>query len=104
MFSITKIFAIAAIWFKVATFLPKLSIITRAQIKITLKKTLFNSDLETTINCTILTIDPTSYAQLQKAQPTSVAVEKSFSMLSKLLTKDRKYDVENEKMYYAVLQ
>ena len=30
-----------------------------------------NSDLETIINCTNLTIDPTSYALLQKAQPTS---------------------------------
>ena len=41
----------------------------RAQLKITLKKRLFNSDLETIINCTNSTIDPTSYALLQKAQP-----------------------------------
>ena len=37
-------------------------------------------DLETIINCTNLTIDPTSYALLQKAQPTSAAVERSSSM------------------------
>ena len=48
-------------------------------IKNYIKKRLFNSDLETIINCTNLTIDPTSYALLQKAQPTFAAVERSFS-------------------------
>ena len=66
-------------------------------IKNYIKKRLSNSDLETTINCTNLTIDPTSYALLQKAQPTSAAVERSFSMLSKLLRKDRNFDVKNVK-------
>ena len=37
-------------------------------IKNYIKKRLSNSDLETIINCTKLTIDPTSYALLQKAQ------------------------------------
>ena len=36
-------------------------------IKNYIKKRLYNSDLETIINCTNLTIDPTSYALLQKA-------------------------------------
>ena len=68
-------------------------------------KRLSNSDLETTINCTNLTIDPTSYALLQKAQPTSAAVQRSFSMLNKLLRKDRNFDVKNvKKIYAAVLQ
>ena len=62
-----------------------------------IKKRLFNSDLETIINCTNLTIDPTSYALLQKAQSTSAADERSFSMLSKLLRKDRNFDVKNVK-------
>ena len=62
-----------------------------------IKKRLSNSDLETIINCTNSTIDPTSYALLQKAQPTSAAVERSFSMLSKLLRKDRNFDVKNVK-------
>ena len=35
-----------------------------------IKKRLSNSDLETITNCADLTIDPTSYALLQKAQPT----------------------------------
>ena len=68
-------------------------------IKNYIKKRLSNSDLETTINCTNLTIDPTSYALLQKAQPTSAAVQRSFSMLSKLLRKDRNFDVKNVKKY-----
>ena len=69
-------------------------------------KRLSNSDLEIIINCTNLTIDPTSYALLQKAQPTSAAVERSFSMLNKLLRKDRNFDVKNVKKYNydAVLQ
>ena len=66
-------------------------------IKNYIKKRLSNSDLETIINCTNLTIDPTSYALLQKAQRTSAAVERSFSMLNKLLRKDRNFDVENVK-------
>ena len=45
-------------------------------IKNYIKKRLSNSDLETIINCTNLTIDPTSYALLQKGQPTSAAVER----------------------------
>ena len=66
-------------------------------IKNYIKKRLSNSDLETIINCTNLTIDPTSYTLLQKTQPTSAAVERSFSMLSELLRKDRNFDVKNAK-------
>ena len=68
-------------------------------IKDYINKRLSNSDLETIINCTNLTIDPTSYALLQKAQPISAAVERSFSMLNKLLRKDRNFDVKNVKKY-----
>ena len=68
-------------------------------IKDYINKRLSNSDLETIINCTNLTIDSTSYALLQKAQPTSAAVERSFSMLNKLLRKDRNFDVKYVKKY-----
>ena len=68
-------------------------------IKDCINKRLSNSDLETIINCTNLTIDPTSCALLQKAQPTSAAVERSFSMLNKLLRKYRNFDVKNIKKY-----
>ena len=44
-----------------------------------------------------MTIDPTSYTLLQKAQPTSAVVERSFSMLSKLLRNDKSFDVKNVK-------
>ena len=64
-----------------------------------INKRLSNSDLDTIIDCTNLTIDPTSYALLQKAQPTSAAVERSFSMLNKLLRKDRNFDAKNVKKY-----
>ena len=69
----------------------------RAQLKITLKKRLSNSDLEIVINYTNLTIDLASYALLLKAQPSSAAVERSFSMLSKLLRNDRNFDVKKVK-------
>ena len=68
-------------------------------IKNYIQKQLSKSHLETIINCTNLTIDPTSYAPLQKAQPTSAAFERSFSMLSKLMRKDRNFDVKNVKKY-----
>ena len=68
-------------------------------IKDCINKRLSTSDLETIINCTNLTIDPTSYALLQKAQPNSAAVERSFSMLNKLLRKDRNFGVKNVKKH-----
>ena len=68
-------------------------------IKNYIRKRLSNTDLETIINCTNSTIDPTSYALLQKARSTSATVEKSFSMLRKLLRKDRNFDVKNVKSY-----
>ena len=68
-------------------------------IKDSIKKWLSNFDLETIINFTYLTFDPTSYALLQKIQLTSAAVERSFSMLSKLLRKDKNFDVKNVRKY-----
>ena len=64
-----------------------------------IKKRLSNTDLETILNCSNSAIAPTTYALLQNAQPTSAAVERSFSMLSKLLRKDRNFDVKNVKKY-----
>ena len=68
-------------------------------IKAYIKKRLSNSDLEAIINCTIVTIAPTSYALLQKAQSSSAPVQRSFSKLSKLLRKDRNFDLKNVKKY-----
>ena len=44
-------------------------------------------------------ISPADYVLLLKCQPTSVSVERSFSMLGKLLTKDRNFSPENVKFY-----
>ena len=71
----------------------------QCSIQAYIKKRLSNSDLEAIINCTNLAVAPTTNALLQKAQPTSTAVEKSFSMLSKLLRKDRNFDNKNAKKY-----
>ena len=68
-------------------------------IKDYINKRLSNSDSETIINCSNLTIDPTSYTLLQNAQPTSAAVERSFSMLNKLLKKDKNFDLKIVKKY-----
>ena len=40
-------------------------------------------------------ISPAVYHMLQNSQPTSASVEKSFSMLKKLLANDRNLKVEN---------
>ena len=72
----------------------------RWAVKDHIKKRLSNFDSETIKNCANLTIDPTSYALLQKKeQQTSAVVERSFCMLSKLLRKDRNFDVKNVKKY-----
>ena len=71
-------------------------------IKDYIKNQLSNFDLETIINCTNLTIDQTSYALLQNAQPTSAAVERSCSKLSKLLRKNKNFDVKNIKKYITL--
>ena len=64
-----------------------------------IKKRLSNSDLEAVINCANLAIAPTTNALLQKAQPTSAAVEQSFSMQSKLLQKDKNLEIKNVKKH-----
>ena len=42
-------------------------------------------------------ISPAEYCLLQHCQPTSVSVERSFSMLRKLLAKSRNFEVHNVK-------
>ena len=71
----------------------------RCSIQTCIKKRQSNSDLEAIINCTNLAIAPTIYALLQKAHPTYAAVERSFSLQSKLVRKDRNFDIKNIKKY-----
>ena len=47
-------------------------------------------------------IAPAVYGLLQECQPTSASVERSFSMLNKLVAKDRNFLSENVKHYICV--
>ena len=42
---------------------------------------------------------PAVYHMLQNSQPTSASAERSFSMLKKLLAKDRNFKVDNVRHY-----
>ena len=69
------------------------------------KRMLKNCDMENIINWKQEDISPALYAELQCYQPTTAAVERSFSMLGKLLFKDRPFSLENvEKILVFVLQ
>ena len=68
------------------------------------QKQLSISYLETIINCINVGAVPTTYAMLQKAPPTSAAVERSYSMLSKLLKKKGLLMLEMQKLHVPVLQ
>ena len=50
-----------------------------------------NSDLDNIIGAKQGNVSPAVYAELQCCQPTSTAVERSFSMLGKLLRKDQQF-------------
>ena len=47
-------------------------------------------------------VSPAVYTALQQYQPTSAAVERSFSMLRKMLSKDRNFMQENIEKYIVV--
>lgn len=47
-------------------------------------------------------VSPTLYGLLQKCQATSASVERSFSMLKKLLAKDRNFLPENIPKYFKL--
>ena len=55
-------------------------------------------DISEIINMERQDISPAVYYMLQYSQPTSASVE-SFSMLKKLLAKDRNFKVENVRHY-----
>ena len=69
-----------------------------------IKKRLSNTNLGAIINCINLTSASTTYAWLQKAQPNSAAVERLFSMLSKLLKKERNLKSSTSKIHVNVFQ
>ena len=66
------------------------------------KRMLKNCDVENIVNLKQEDISPALYAELQCYQPTTAAVERSFSMLGKLLFKDRPFSLENVEKYLCL--
>ena len=64
-----------------------------------IRKRMQNNDICEKINMERQDISPAVYHMLQKSQPTSASVERSFSMLKKLLAKDISFKVENVRHY-----
>ena len=60
-----------------------------------IKKRIQNNNISEKINMEWQDISPAVYHVFQNSQPISASVEKSFSMLKKLLAKDRNFKVEN---------
>ena len=58
-----------------------------------------NNDISEIINMERQDILPAVYHMLQNSQPTSASVERSFSMLKKLLAKDRNFKAETVRHY-----
>ena len=58
-----------------------------------------NNEISEIINMKRQNISPAVYHMLQNSQPTSASVERSFSMLKKLLAKERNFKVENVRHY-----
>ena len=68
-----------------------------------IKKRIQNDDIFEIVDMERQDISPTVYHMLQNSQPTSASVERSFSMLKKLLAKDRNFKVENVRHYMILL-
>lgn len=61
-----------------------------------------NADLDAIVNMERQDISPALYADLQRCQATSASVERSFSMLKKMLVKDRPFLSLNVEKYLSV--
>ena len=64
-----------------------------------IKKRIQNNDISEIINMERPDISPAVYHMLQNSQPTSTSLERNFSMLKKLLAKDRNFKIENVRHY-----
>ena len=62
-----------------------------------IKKRIQNNDVYKLMSLKRLDISPTVYSLLQHCEPTSGSVKRNFSMLRKLLDKDRNFWIENVK-------
>ena len=68
----------------------------------TKKRMLKNCDVENIVNLKQEDISPALHAELQCCQPTTAAVEWSFSMLGKLFCKDGLFSLENVEKYLCL--
>ena len=68
------------------------------------KRMLKNKDIEAIVSLQQERISPALYAELQCCQPTSTAVERSFSMLGKLLRKDRPFKWKRREIPLCAVQ
>ena len=64
-----------------------------------IKKRMQNNDISEIIDMEKQDVSLAVYHMLQNSQPTSASVERSFTMLKKLLAKDRNFRVENVRHY-----
>ena len=68
-----------------------------------IKNRMQNNDISEIINIKKQDISLAVYHMLQNSQPTSASVERSLSMLKKLLAKDRSFKIENVRHYMILL-
>ena len=71
-------------------------------IKAYIQKRVNASDFETILKMRRENISPADYALLQRAQPTSTAVERSFSILKSILRLNRPFKAENVRKYIVL--
>ena len=71
-------------------------------IKNCLEKRLKKNDIEIIITAERPDIAPATYAKLLNCQPTSASVERSLSMLNKMLAKDRNFNPQNVRNYITL--
>jgi len=71
-------------------------------IGIYLKGRLEKNEIIHILECTRTEISPHLYSLLQNCQSTSAAVERSFSLLKKMLTKERNFNCENVRKYVII--
>ena len=69
------------------------------QIRLYIDRRFAHNDIRNIIEMKNESICPTTYAKIFKCQATSCSAERSFSILGKILTKDRNFSAKNIPMY-----
>lgn len=72
------------------------------EIKSYIENRIMKNDILEIMNFSRPEVSPMIYALLQKCQPTTASVERSFSMLNKMLCKDRNFLPENVEKYFVL--